>query len=80
MFELYFGYELSEEQLREACQFDDVDILIGNVSQIDFILVADPECEDLPWAIKRNISGGVQCNLLHSSFNGLPQTIFIFWH
>lgn len=80
MFELYFGHELSDDQLRETCHFDDDDISIGNVSQIDFILVADPECEDLPGSIKRNIRGGNQYELLHSSFNGLPCTVFIFWH
>jgi hypothetical protein len=79
MFELYFGHELSEDQLRETCHFDDDDISIGNVSQIDFILVAEPECEDLPHSIARNIRG-TQYELLHSSFNGLPCTVFIFWH
>lgn len=80
MFELYSGDELTEEQLIESCGFDDEDIAISNQTQIDFIIVADPECEEIPWYIGRNIKGGSQCELLHSSFNGLPQTVIIFWH
>ena len=79
MFELYTGNELSEDQLREACGFDDDDIAIANQTQIDFIIVANPECEDIPWCIKRNLNHG-NYDLLHNSFNGLPQTIIIFWH
>jgi hypothetical protein len=80
MFELYSGDELSEEQLREACDFNDKDIDIANQTQIDFIIVANQEFDEIPWFIKRNIKGGGQCELLHRSFNGIPRTIIIFWH
>ena len=80
MFQLYTGNELSENELREYCNFNDTDIDISNQTQIDFIIVADSECDEVPYEIMRNIRGGSQVQLLHKTFNGISKTIIIFWH
>jgi hypothetical protein len=74
MIELYFAYELTEEQLRNYCKFDDEDIDIGNQSQIDFILVSNEIVNDVPYPIERQI------NCLPSIQYYENKTIFIFWH
>ena len=53
MFELYYGYELTEQDLRESCDFDDDDIRIANETQIDFILVGSSDV--LGYNILRNL-------------------------
>jgi hypothetical protein len=77
MFELYYGYELTEEDLRESCEFDDDDIIISNQTQIDFILVGT--CPFLESPILRNLNN-YQYTYVNGSFRGVPKSIFIFWH
>ena len=77
MFELYYGHELTEQDLRESCEFDDDDIMISNQTQIDFILVGSSDV--LGYNILRNLSHG-QYTYIKGSFRGIPKSIFIFWH
>jgi hypothetical protein len=77
MMQIYFGYELSETELRESCEFKDSDIDIGNQSQIDFIIVADI-CEELPYYLAIHLKGMYSQH--NTSFRGIPKTIFIYWH
>jgi hypothetical protein len=77
MFELYYGYELTEEDLRESCEFDDDDIIISNQTQIDFILVGTSPFLESP--ILRNLNN-YQYTYVNGSFRGVQKSIFIFWH
>jgi hypothetical protein len=78
--QLLLGHELTEDELRESCGFDDNDIGIGNQSQIDFILICKPGLEKVPNEVARNLHKGFSCKVLHTSFHGESKTIFIFWH
>jgi hypothetical protein len=81
MIELYQTFELSDNDLIEACEFTEDDL--GNESQIDFIMVVDPDdvekdINELPHYIRLHLKG---IYTYHArTFRGVPKGIFIFWH
>jgi len=80
MMQIYFGYELSEEELRESCEFTDEDIDVGNQSQIDIIIVADKYYKGLPIPHNLRIHLKGEYTQHDTAFRGEPKTIYIFWH
>lgn len=59
MLQLLLGNELTDDELRESCGFDEDDISIANQTQIDFILICEPDTEHIPNAITRNMYRGL---------------------
>lgn len=80
MYMLYSPYELTDQDLKDACEFDDDDLKIGNQTQIDFILITDPHIKELSREITRNLSRHCQYSFVNGSFRGTPKSVFIFWH
>ena len=80
MIELYFSYDLNEEDLRESCEFTDEEIISGTQAQIDFILVAN-KCYQglrLPHFLRTHLKG--QYSIHNTSFRGEPKAVYVFWH
>jgi hypothetical protein len=78
MMQIYFGYELFDTDLREACEFTDEDIHSVTKAQIDFIIVADRSCEELPYYLAIHLNGMYSSHT--TTFRGAPKSIFIYWH
>lgn len=79
MYMLYNPYELTDQDLKDACEFDDDDLTIGNQTQIDFVLITDSHIKELSREITRNLNH-CQYSFVNGSFRGTPKSVFIFWH
>jgi hypothetical protein len=76
---LYLGSELTEQELRDACNFDDNNIAIANQTQIDFIM-CEPDTTELPYEMRRNLTFCTEYECTKGSFRCEYKSVFIFWH
>ena len=78
-YKLILGSALTDDELRESCDFDETDLAIANQTQIDFVLICDPDVMCIPRGIQRNLNNS-SYQLLHRTFHDELKSIFIFWH
>jgi len=76
---IYIAEDLTNQELIDFCNFDKSDLIIGNQTQIDFIIIFDYYTEKLPYPLSRHIKTH-SVEIINKIINDIETTIFIFLH